>query len=116
MKKYNNICAVCWKNKRFCNCLNQKIIKIDQNISFIICNLNKHNFLTKFCCGGHVEKGFSFIYIHFKKNYIFDVLPENFIYNDNTLYYRNLKSKTKEDIQNNINIHIKILKEWVNKI
>jgi hypothetical protein len=118
MKLYNNICIACWENENLCNCLdlNRKFIKIDANISNVICTLNKHDLFTEFCCGGHTEKKFSFIYIHFKENYLFDILPEGFVYKNRTLFHRNSKLKTVKEIQKDINDYIKILDIWVNEV
>jgi hypothetical protein len=116
MQKLYNVCVNCWHKEKYCKCVNKKMILIDYNILPVIIYLNKKGFITRFCCGGHTEKQFIYIYINFKNDYSFSVLPDHFILKKNTLYYKNKKYKTKKELQLDINQKIKILKNWVKTI
>jgi len=82
----------------------------------ILSILNKKGYKTKWCCGGHTEKNFVYIYIKFQAEYNFLESPEDFVFKKGLLYYRNKKLKTKIERQKEINLKIKILKKWVQEI
>ena len=116
MHKLYNVCVNCWHKEQYCKCDKKRIEPIDYNMISILSILNKKGYKTKWCCGGHAEKSFIYIYINFQGDYNFLMLPEGFIFKKRVLYYRNKKLKTKIEKQKEINIKIKILKKWVQEI
>ena len=66
------LCPICWNQK--CNC-HTGIVEIDDEISDIICNLNRKGYKTMYCCGGHIDPEWILlgcvprIYIMFSGNY-----------------------------------------------
>lgn len=116
MYKFYNVCVNCWHKEQYCKCDKKRIESIDYNIISVLSALNKKGYKTKYCCGGHTEKSFIYIYINFQDDYNFLILPEGFIFKKRVLYYRNKKLKTKIEKQKEINLKIKILKKWVQEI
>ena len=116
MHKSYDVCVNCWHKKEYCKCDRKRLESIDYNMISILSILNKKGYKTKWCCGGHTEKNFVYIYIKFQGEYNFLELPENFIFKKGLLYYRNKKLKTKIERQKEINLKIKILKKWVQEI
>jgi hypothetical protein len=109
----HNICINCWHKEQYCKCTNKRLEPIDNNMIYIITHLNKKGLKTKFCCGGHIEKQFIYIYISFIDEYKFNELPEDYKYKNAILYYKNTKIKHNQEMQKDINKLIKILKTWV---
>ena len=113
MYKAHKICVKCWRKEKYCKCNNKRLELIDHNMVYIVMHLNKKGYKTKFSCSGHVENKFIYIYICFYNNYVFNTLPEGFIYKNRILFYKNMKLKNKKEIQTDINHKIRILKMWV---
>ena len=116
MHKLYDVCVNCWHKEQYCKCDKKRLESIDYNMISILSILNKKGYKTKYCCGGHSEKSFIYIYINFQGDYNFLMLPEGFIFKKRVLYYRNKKLKTKIEKQKEINLKIKILKKWVQEI
>ena len=113
MNRTSEICFKCYKSKKFCKCVHNHFELIDSNLSYAIRNLNKKGYKTKFCCGGHPQKAFIYIYIYFDNEYNFNILPEDYKYKNKILYYKKKKQRTIKETQQLISSHIKILNEWV---
>ncbi len=112
MYKLYNVCVKCWKKEKYCKCDKKILELIDYNMIYVLSQLNKKGYKTKFSCGGHIEKKFIHIYITFKDSYNFNKLPEGYQYKNSTLFYKNKKLKNIKLMQKDINCHIKILKLW----
>ena len=112
MHKLYSVCVNCWHKEQYCKCDKKRIESIDYNMISVLSTLNSKGYNTKYCCGGHTEKSFVYVYVKFQVEYNFLKLPEDFIFKKGLLYYRNKKLKTKIERQKEINLKIKILKKW----
>ena len=112
MIKQYNVCTHCWHKEMHCKCPIKRLRPIDHNMIYILNRLNNKGYKTRFCCGGHTEKKFIYIYIQFMDQYSFALLPDHFVYKNFILCYKNKKLKTKKEMQSDINKKIKILKKW----
>jgi hypothetical protein len=85
----------------------------------IIRQLNRMNYVTLSCCGGHLESAILHIYIQFKNHYDFKILPKGFkthIYDGKTVIeYLNVKSFNNHR-KITIDKHIQELKRWINEL
>jgi len=129
------VCTVCWDKS--CNHSYQYKAEIDDNISDIICILNRKGYKTLYCCGGHISEDnilqgyLPNIYIAFNKynskviNMDTSPLGENWTWNKTnaTLRYflkeaKQFKNKSMNDkdillVTDILNNEINRLKEFV---
>lgn len=74
------LCTNCWNGKNDCSCEKSEryLVQMDENIEDIIITLNRKNYRTNFCCGGHANIRVLQVYIVFQNEYDFKVYPQGF--------------------------------------
>ena len=114
------VCCNCFNRIEKCVCeKNTDKIQIDLNIQYAIRLLNKKGYKTAFCCESHFGKTYN-IYIMFENKCDFPITPNGFTYNKkNNILEHIIKRKNRKkekSFEEEKNIYLKILNEWVEKL
>lgn len=126
LKKVNHmtdICAKCFRIISQCECHQPKTIEIDDSMVDIILCLNRKNYRTEACCGGHPDSEVIDVYIGFKRFYDFQTIPEEFKYKKfsassiaSLLDWVRRSHKIKGDINTAINNAVNNLATWARNL